>query len=84
MDVSPEEKERAIDYLTNELPEETLKKIWEKIKEEGDGCLISYHHGFGTKVRNMLRNGGFSWGAIALDEEWDSLVAEAAKRKNKK
>jgi hypothetical protein len=43
---------------------------------------MEHHHGLGMGVRNLLREGGFEWGPIELDELWVRLVERAA-RKNK-
>ncbi|HUX99101.1 MAG TPA: hypothetical protein VMV49_06070 [Candidatus Deferrimicrobium sp.] len=81
MEITTEDREKAITYLMTTLPDDTIQKVSQKIHEEGEGYLMELHHGFGTQVRNLLRKGGFHWGAIVLDNEWDSLVLEAVKRK---
>lgn len=76
------DKDKAILYLMENISEETLRDIYNICHNDHfGGNLMEYHHGFGTGVRNLLRDGGFDWGSIELDNEWASLVAEAARRK---
>jgi len=77
------EREKAVVYLIENLPKGTLNKVRELIKKEGPGWSFRRHHGFGTGVRNTLRQGGFFWGDINLDNVWASLVEEAVKRTTK-
>ena len=81
MEVSQEDREKAIEYLIKKMPEDIMKQIWEEMQGIKDTELLHQHHGFGTQVRNFLRDGGFRWGAIALDMEWEDLIKKAAKQK---
>lgn len=38
------------------------------------------HFGLGMEVRNTLREAGFRWAAVALDENWVALFMEASRR----
>lgn len=82
MEINPEEKEKAILYLMQKIPEDILKKLWIRIQKVGKRIKIRSYHGFGIKVRETLREGGFNWEESVLNNEWDSLIIEAAKRKN--
>jgi len=42
---------------------------------------MGHHQGFGMWVRNLLRQGGFNWGPIELDELWIELVEGAVEKK---
>ena len=81
MEVSQDDREKATIYLMEKMPEDILKQIWDEIQGNKETELLDQHHGFGTQVRNFLRDGGFRWGAIALDMEWKDLVKEAARLK---
>ena len=53
------EKTRAVKYLIDHIPDETLSDIAKLIREDGKDWWIDHHYGFGMGVRNLLREGGF-------------------------
>ena len=75
------EKKKAVQYLIDNIPTETLEKVAECMKEDSKNWGVLNHHGFGTYVRNLLRKGEFDWGPIDLDKVWIGLVEKAAKKK---
>jgi hypothetical protein len=77
--VSDEERERAIQYLIENIPECTLIRVFEEIHRDPD-WLITHRFGIGIEVRNLLRAGGFEWLDTALDHEWEPITLEAARR----
>lgn len=74
-------KKKAIQYLIDNIPAETLEDVARSIRKEGPDWWIVHHHGFGMDVRNLLREGGFNWGPIDLDEIWVELIEKAVKKK---
>jgi hypothetical protein len=52
--ISDEEREKAIQYLLDEIPEGTLMRIFEELHKDPD-WLIARHFGIGVDVRNLLR-----------------------------
>ena len=79
--INNEEKERAIQYLMDNIPEDCLKKVHDKIQKEGLEWMISKHFELGMYVRNTLREGGFDWDPTLLDDTWSELIRIAARRK---
>ena len=79
--INKEEKERAIQYLIENIPEDCLKKIFDKIQNEGLDWMITMHFELGMYVRNTLREGGFDWDPMLLDDIWSDLICIAAHRK---
>jgi hypothetical protein len=71
--------ERAVDFLIWKVPRETFEEVYRKMKED-PSWLLSQHRFWGMGVRNLLREGGFHWNAIALDDSWMAIVTEAMKR----
>jgi hypothetical protein len=78
--ISEEKKEEAIRYLFANIPEDCLREVLITFQKEGAMWCLSLHMNFGMYVRNLLREGGFNWGAIELDHLWVELIEEAAKR----
>ena len=78
--ISGEEKEEAIRYLMANIPEDCLRKVNIMIQNKGQMWRLSLHLNFGMYVRNILREGGFYWDPLALDDLWNTLVEEAAQR----
>jgi len=78
--ISPEEKERAIQCIIKEVPQEELGEVLKLVKTEGEDWWIMEHLDFGMGIRNLLRENGFEWDALQLDDLWDVLVEEAAQR----
>lgn len=77
--ISDEERERAIQYLIENVPEGALMRIFEDIYKDPD-LLILQHFGIGMQVRNLLRAGGFAWSDTVLDREWEAITLEAARQ----
>jgi hypothetical protein len=77
--ISDADRERAILYLVDNVPEMTLMQIYEEIHSNPD-WLLSQHFGLGIDIRNCLRFGGFTWDDTTLDREWEPLTVEAARR----
>ena len=82
--IPPSEKKKAIQYLIDHIPAETLDEVAKSIKDDGPDWWVLHHHGFGMDVRNLLRKGGFNWGPIDLDEVWVELIEKAVKKKTGK
>ncbi len=78
--ISDDGYEEAIRYLMDNIPKECLKKVFVAVQNKGSLWWLPFHMGFGMYVRNVLRNGGFKWDAIILDELWYTLIEEAARR----
>ncbi len=79
-EISNEEKEEAIQFLMNNISKDCLKKVWVAVQNKGSCWSLLVHIDFGMYVRNTLRQGGFDWGALALDALWSMLIEEAARR----
>lgn len=77
--ISDEERRRAIQYIVENVPKETLLQIYEEISRDPD-WLILHHFGIGIDIRNLLRAGGFAWDDITLDREWEPITLEAVRR----
>lgn len=78
-EISDEEIEDAIDYLASSIPENLLKEAFDLFQQ--DIKLISMSHfNVGIYVRNLLRKGGFDFGDIELDENWEYLLWRASKK----
>jgi len=79
--VPPSEKKKAIQYLIDKIPAETLEKVAKSIKDDGPDWGTLHHFEFGMDVRNLLREGDFNWGPVELDDLWIELVEKAVKKK---
>lgn len=77
--ISEEEREKAIQYLIEAVPRETLLQIYDKMLNEPD-WLILQHFGIGLEIRNLLRTKGFTWGDANLDHEWEPITLEAVRK----
>lgn len=77
--ISDEEREQAVQYLIENVPEGTLMRIFEEIYKKPD-ALIAQHFGLGMSIRNLLRAGGFEWSDTVLDREWEPIMFEAVRR----
>ena len=75
------EKTRAVQYLINHIPDETMRDIKNLMDQNGKNWWVEHHHGFGMGVRNLLREGGFDWGPVELDDLWVGLVERAVRKK---
>ena len=78
--LSPSDKKKAVKYLIDHIPSETIEEVAKDMREKGSDWWVLHHHGFGTDVRNLLREGGFDWGPIDLDEVWVELIEKAVKK----
>lgn len=78
-EISKEEKEKAIQYLTANIPKDCLEEVWIAVQNR-ENCW-SVDMCFGMYVRNTLRKAGFNWGPHALDALWFTLITEAARRR---
>jgi len=76
-----QERKKAVQYLIDNIPKETWEEVVKQLKEMGTEWYIFQHHDFGMGVRNLLREGGFDWGPIEMDECWVELVKRAIRRK---
>ncbi len=79
--IPPGEKKKAVQYLIDNIPNETWENVAKEMKKDGPDWGILNHHGFGTDIRNLLRKGEFDWGPMDLDEVWIKLVEKAVKKK---
>lgn len=79
--IPPHEKERAVQYLIDNVPAETLEDVEKLMREKGSDWEIEQHMGFGMYVRNLLLKGGYHWNFIHPDAVWSELIEEAVKKK---
>lgn len=75
--ISQEEWNKAVLFLLNTLPLRFFRDIWKIMNKQGEKWMINYHHGLGTRIRNILRKADFNWGNIALDDYWHKLLQDA-------
>lgn len=69
-------------YLRQEILTDlkNLEKIRAKIQKDPQRWWVGYHHGWGTNIRNMLREGGHGEKELEvanLDDVYIGLVEEA-------
>ncbi len=74
---TPQERASAIAYLMAELSPEILGAVHDFMHSEE--WPHHFHLGFGTEVRNLLRQ-QFNWDDHLLDTEWVSLVEATARK----
>jgi hypothetical protein len=79
--VTPSQKEKAVQYLLDNIPSNTWGDIAKEMDEKGSNWWVMHHHGFGIGIRNLLRKGKFIRGSIYLDEAWIELFEEAVTKK---
>jgi hypothetical protein len=77
--ISPSEKERAAAYLLDRIPQATFDIIGKREKDGDTSWCVTEHLRFGLTVRNHLRDGGFRWSDITMDNLWHEIVAMAAR-----
>jgi|NGEPerStandDraft_9_1074522.scaffolds.fasta_scaffold58661_1 hypothetical protein len=65
----------------NNIPEDCLKKVWDRMQKECYFWHIELTFSFGMYVRNTLRKGGFDWDPCTLDDMWVELIQKAVYRK---
>ncbi|MCK8826049.1 hypothetical protein [Fuchsiella alkaliacetigena] len=75
--ITHQEIEKAIDYLANNMPKDTLLQIQEQLKNNDPSGL--FRLGLGIKVRNLLKE-EFNWNDYVLNELWGRLIIRAAKK----
>lgn len=52
-------RERCVEFLRKNLPENVQKQIRELYEKEGPEWWVPFHFSWGMGIRNMLRDGGF-------------------------
>lgn len=77
--VSDEEIEDAIDYSASSIPENVLKEAFDLFQQDIELISMS-HFDLGLYVRNLLRKGGFDFGDVELDKNWEYLLWRASKK----
>ncbi|MCG3207185.1 MAG: hypothetical protein FOGNACKC_00785 [Anaerolineae bacterium] len=70
------QRQVAIAYLQTCFDRDTLLSLHDFIYTEQ--WPQEWHFGFGTHVRNLLRE-QFNWDDLLLDAEWAQLAAQAAR-----
>jgi len=78
--VPPGDKEKAVQYLVDTIPVTTLIDVEKLIRQNGENWWMEHYFGFGMDIRNLLRNGGFQWDGVVMDQLWAELVEEAVKK----
>jgi hypothetical protein len=59
----------------------SMRDVKNAMDQNGKDWWVEHHHGFGMGVRNLLREGGFNWGPVELDDLWVGLVERAVRKK---
>lgn len=62
--------ERAVEFLTKHIDNDTKTLIQSAFDKEGSGWLTSYHFGWGMHIRNALRKEGLK-DDVLPDGNWD-------------
>jgi len=70
----------AVDFLTANLEVVFIKKVRGIIDSEGRLWGIRNKGGVGVYVRNLLRNNGFNWGEVALENYWSWVVEDVLEK----
>jgi hypothetical protein len=78
--ISDEEWNKGIECLIKNIPKNEFSELQDKLKNQKDFSLDSLHHTFGTYIRNLIRKNNFSWGAISLDSNWESLLEDTMEK----
>jgi len=76
---SPAEREQAIRFLAESIPQETLANVRMLVQNRQTPWHHASHFGLGLRVRNSLREAGFRWSDAYMDDHWHEFVEEAAK-----
>ena len=81
--LSASEKKAAVKFLIDTISNNTWNIAAKQIREIGrvEWWVLNYH-GFGRRVRNLLRRKFKRISSIGLDEIWFELVEEVIKEKN--
>jgi hypothetical protein len=45
-----------------------MRDVKKAMDQNGKNWWVEHHHGFGMGVRNLLREGGFDWGPVDMDD----------------
>ncbi len=69
-----EELENGAAYLIKRIPKEDMEIIKTLIKKN-PMWKITHHHGLGTYIRNLLREGSFN--DTFLDDKWAEFLSKA-------
>lgn len=77
-----DEIEQAVQFLARQIPPEILSDVWMLMQNKRTPWHLASHFGLGLRVRNSLREAGFKFGDVWMDEHWWELVEEAAMRDN--
>ena len=75
--ITANEWTQAIAYLLDTIPLRFFRDVRAVIITEGQNWGLKRHLGLGMKIRNILREGGFQWGNLALDDYWYHLLEDA-------
>ena len=73
--ISVDERQRAVAYLAQHIPEADLINFWHQMLDD-ETWLAKQHHGLGKEIRNTLRS-EFNWGAVKLDSLWSEILTQA-------
>ena len=79
---TPTERDEAIQLLAETIPKETLANILMLMQNKQTPWHHASHFGLGLQVRNALREGGYNWSDVCLDDHWHELVEETAQIAN--
>jgi hypothetical protein len=79
---TPAERDQAIRLLADKIPKETSVNILMQMQNKQTSWHNASHFGLGLQVRNSLREAGFKWSDVYLDDHWHELVEETAQIAN--
>lgn len=77
--LTPEKKQPALELLRKELAP-ARADIVSDMERDGEHWIAGNHHGWGTSVRNFLRQSGYGeeyFGVHNLDDIYVALIEEA-------
>lgn len=80
-ELTPDEREKAIQYLIDKIPDDTWEEERIAIQESHGDRYIDQHFGFGLYVRNLLWKSGLNFNGLFMDTIWHELIEEIIKRK---
>ncbi|MCY3020136.1 MAG: hypothetical protein NTW87_14050 [Planctomycetota bacterium] len=75
--VSDESYAKAVACLRTKLDEGDLERLKTIALKEGYDGWGKHHHTLGRRVRNTLRENGFDWGPVPLDDIWVFVAYDA-------
>jgi hypothetical protein len=73
-------RENVVHFLANQIPQVLLADIRMLMQNKQTPWHLAAHFGLGLRVRNSLREAGFGFDDVWLDDHWFELVEEAAGR----